>query len=128
MFKLELKFKNLTLQECTLQDGDSLCVGCRPENDIVVNDSSVSGLHAHIARKGDDLVLRDVGRRNGILANGVKMQTVQLKDGDIVKFGASHILKVSITAAENTEATITTEHLAAAFSDENFDFRTLLGK
>ncbi len=106
MFKLELRFQNIVLKGFNIEDGDTLKIGRDEANDIAITDSSISRLHACIARSGDELTVWDKGSKTGILVNEKKVESVQLKDGDIVRIGANHNLKVYITAS-NREPTMT---------------------
>jgi pSer/pThr/pTyr-binding forkhead associated (FHA) protein len=69
----------------------------------------VSRRHACIARKGENVVLREAGSTNGTFVNGLKVASAVLKNGDIVRIGDQHTLKVSIGAAEKGEETLTAE-------------------
>lgn len=107
---VELTSQTLTIVEYTLQDGDNLTVGRDPRNEISVDDITISRLHAVIARRGDTLLIWDKGSRNGILVNGAKVQSARLKNGDVIRLGAKHFLKVSIIKPKKGESTITAEH------------------
>ena len=109
MFKLELRFQNIVLKGFNIEDGDTLTIGRDEANDIAITDSSISRLHACIARSGDELTVWDKGSKTGIVVNERKVESLQLKDGDIVRLGANHNLKVYITA-NNREPTMTSAH------------------
>ena len=96
MFKLLLQFKDMTLQEYPLQDGDVLTVGSDPTNDIVIEVPPVSSKHAYIARMGEELILWGRGSNNGTLLNDMPVESAELSDGDCIEFGSRHCLKVSI--------------------------------
>jgi pSer/pThr/pTyr-binding forkhead associated (FHA) protein len=55
MFKLELKFQNITLREYTLKDGTNLSIGRDLKNDIVLNEPDVSRAHLYADKTGDEL-------------------------------------------------------------------------
>ncbi len=110
MFKLELRFQNIVLKGFSIEDGDTLTIGRDEANDIAINDSSISRLHACISRSGDELTVQDKGSKSGIVVNESKVESVQLKDGDIVSIGANHNLKVFITA-NNREPTMPAAHV-----------------
>ncbi len=66
-------------------DGDSV--------DIVLDDSTVSGLHVLLERVGAAWLLRDVGSRNGTRLNGERVDGQRrLRDGDEIIAGRSRIL------------------------------------
>ena len=87
MFILELRFHDLVLKEYTLKDGGRLTIGRHPDNDIAPKDAAVSKRHAIIERKGEKLIVLDNGSRNGTFVNGTKVQSAELYDDHIVKFG-----------------------------------------
>src|SRR3954466_13046740 len=48
-------------------------VGRAPEADLVIDDPSISRLHARFLVTGDAVVLSDAGSRNGTLVNGARI-------------------------------------------------------
>ncbi|RYZ09578.1 MAG: FHA domain-containing protein [Myxococcales bacterium] len=55
--------------------------------DLVVKAPAVSRVHAEVVREGRQLVLRDLGSRNGVLVNGRKVQSATLEPLDEVRIG-----------------------------------------
>ncbi len=53
---------------------DRITIGRTPNNDIVVNDSSVSRLHAYIRRDGNNWIVADAGSKNGSWLRGSKLE------------------------------------------------------
>ena len=94
MVILELRFKELVLKDYTLKEGDRLTIGRHSENDIVPKDAAVSNHHAVIERKDEKLIVIDKGSKNGIFVNEKRVQSAELNDDDIVKFGNELNLKV----------------------------------
>jgi len=94
MVILELRFKELVLKEYTLKEGDRLTIGRHPDNDIVPKDAAVSKHHAIIERVGEKLIVLDKESRNGTFVNDIKVQSAELNDEEIVKFGNELNLKV----------------------------------
>lgn len=67
-----------------------LSIGRIPDCDIVVNEPTVSKMHAELIINNDNVTVRDLGSTNGTYVNGVKIQSTQiLKKHDIVKVGNS---------------------------------------
>ncbi|MBM3809427.1 MAG: FHA domain-containing protein [Acidimicrobiia bacterium] len=67
---------------------DSLIVGRDPACDISEqNDPLMSRRHAAFTADVKDASVRDLGSRNGILVNGSKMPSAQLRNGDVVQIG-----------------------------------------
>lgn len=68
-------------------DGATTQVGRALDNDIVVNDASISRHHAIIEARDGVLMLRDLGSRNGTWAGGQRVTQAPLSDGAAIKFG-----------------------------------------
>ena len=114
MYKLELKLQNLTLKEYALASGAKLAIGRHPASEIVLDDMAVSRLHATIEVQGQKLLVFDHRSKNGIVVNGKKVQSAQLKHGDIVKIGKKFSIEVSGPPSKRREATVTGEHIKKA--------------
>jgi pSer/pThr/pTyr-binding forkhead associated (FHA) protein len=96
MYRLELKYQNLTVRECRLQDGDIRFICRAPENHIVVDDPGISRKHCFIIQMGDDLLLGDRGSKHMTLVNGIEVICAKLYHGDTIRIGVHHTLKFSI--------------------------------
>lgn len=65
-------------------------IGRAPENGVsLVNDSTVSRRHAHIAEENGQHVIYDDGSSNGTFVNRVRINVQALAVGDVVQFGSS---------------------------------------
>jgi pSer/pThr/pTyr-binding forkhead associated (FHA) protein len=96
VFRLELKYHNVTIREYRLQDGDIRFIGRAPENHIVIDDPGVSRNHSFIIQIGDELFVGDRASKHNTLVNGIGVICAKLNHGDIVRIGVNHILKASI--------------------------------
>lgn len=67
-------------------------VGRMPDNDIVLNKTSVSRHHAEIERLSDNYYIRDLGSTNGTLVNDKRVKRKKLQDGDRVTIATQHFL------------------------------------
>jgi len=68
-----------------------LTLGRAPSNVAVIPGDAypqVSAHHARIRQDGHDLVLEDLGSRNGTFVNGERVEQRRLRDGDIVQLGS----------------------------------------
>lgn len=65
-----------------------LSVGRTEDNDIYINDASVSVHHAELVLAGGEYVLRDLGSTNGIRVNGKPASEATLSPGDRLRFGS----------------------------------------
>ncbi len=67
---------------------DMTTIGSYPENDIYLDDKSVSRKHAAIKTdEGKRYEMRDFGSSNGTYVNNEKIDRKFLRDGDILRFG-----------------------------------------
>ncbi|AKU96106.1 Response regulator of zinc sigma-54-dependent two-component system [Labilithrix luteola] len=68
--------------------GERAAVGAAPGNDIVVDESTVSRLHAEFYLKDQTVWVRDLGSRNGTFIQSVQITDAKVPDGGLVRFGA----------------------------------------
>lgn len=73
---------NFVLEKTTVGRGD--------QNTLVIHDSSLSSNHCEILVNGPEVIVRDLGSRNGTFVNGARLtkQQAQLKSGQTVRFGS----------------------------------------
>ncbi|MBA4180536.1 MAG: hypothetical protein C0506_08110 [Anaerolinea sp.] len=62
-------------------------IGRSPANDLVLPVLSVSRQHAEIVRTPEGLVIRDLGSRNGVVVEGVRLPEYLLDGGGVVVLG-----------------------------------------
>ena len=67
--------------------GERLTFGRRPDNDVVINDPNVSGVHAEIVFEGGAPIIRDLGSMNGLFLDNRRIEEVLLSDGDTITLG-----------------------------------------
>jgi pSer/pThr/pTyr-binding forkhead associated (FHA) protein len=66
---------------------DTLTVGRLPENDLPLDDISVSSRHAELVLVNGDYLLKDLQSTNGTKVNGDRCKEWELQDGDQIIFG-----------------------------------------
>jgi pSer/pThr/pTyr-binding forkhead associated (FHA) protein len=64
-----------------LLDSDLTSIGRSTDNDIFLDDVTVSRKHAHIIREGRTYSIRDLGSLNGTYVDGKVEESAQLSDG-----------------------------------------------
>lgn len=71
--------------------GRPITMGRRPDNDVVVDDDTVSRRHALIIESPDGYVLRDLTSTNGTFVNKKKVGAIEhlLKHGDTIRLAGS---------------------------------------
>jgi len=63
-------------------------VGAVPGSQVTLHDPSVSRNHALIRWVGENILVEDLGSRNGTLLNGRLVKTATLRPGDVLSFGS----------------------------------------
>ena len=70
-----------------LKDGSTIHIGRAASNDITLTHSSISRSHALLEGQRDVWVVTDQHSANGVLVNGVRIEHVELKSGDVIGLG-----------------------------------------
>src|SRR5277367_6643336 len=65
---------------------ETITIGRMSGNTIVVNDSSISLVHAKITRKNGEFFLKDLNSTNGTQVNNQPITEAKLRDRDAVRF------------------------------------------
>ncbi len=69
-----------------------LRIGKKSDNDIVINDRTISRNHVEITGNDDNsYLLRDLNSTNGTTMNGMKVKEAFLSQGDLIQIGESKI-------------------------------------
>ena len=66
-------------------------IGRVRDNDLVLDDSTVSKHHAEVVREGGVFYLMDLGSTNGIKINGRRVKRRRLKNGDLAMLGKCRV-------------------------------------
>lgn len=127
--------------ELTFAEKQRLSIGRTKENDLIIDDNSISKIHAALVLNSDkQLIVADTGSTNGTYVNGQRIaygKGISIKNGDKVNFGTvavdfEHIPKEIETVDEEefqtqqeflTEDVAIAEHTSAptvAFQSEEF--------
>lgn len=85
MAKLILTLDGAVVREYPI-DKTRMTIGRKPENDVQLNDATVSGVHAAILLLQRAYV-EDLGSTNGTQLNGSKVQKRMLTHGDVIRIG-----------------------------------------
>ncbi|GIV14111.1 MAG: hypothetical protein KatS3mg021_2393 [Fimbriimonadales bacterium] len=92
LFRLTVLFPGGMSQEVVVPSY-GLAIGRSRENDLVINEPTVSNSHARIAIENNQLVLYDLNSSNGTWVNGRRIVRAVLKPSDVLQIG-SVIIKV----------------------------------
>jgi len=90
MSRLVLKFENSSLKEVPLGTRP-VTIGRAPDNDIQIDNLSVSNYHARVYVEAGSLVVEDLNSLNGSFLNDTRVERAMLKDGDNILIGKHEI-------------------------------------
>ena len=103
MARLIITHQGTVIKEYDLSK-EKVTVGRKPSNDIILDDPTVSGVHAAFLHMQHTYV-EDMNSTNGIKLNDKKINKRQLNHGDIVKIG-QHEFKFIDDAVQDFEKTV----------------------
>lgn len=90
---LQLQFKDKIISKYRLEKGNSLKIGRRETNDIVIENVSVSGKHAKVeSTENGGFMIMDLNSTNGTFVNDKMITTHTLKHGDIISVGKHRLI------------------------------------
>jgi predicted component of type VI protein secretion system len=104
-------------QSCGLPNGTHR-VGRAPQNDIVIQDESISAEHCELLVHGVEVIVRELGSRNGTFVNGVQVKA------------QSGVLRRQVLRLGRVEATIEYPEIVEESSTDNtavFTYRKVAG-
>ena len=70
---------------------DTIRIGTSPDNELVLNDDTVSRFHAEIIKTKDGYLIRDLNSTNGTFVGNVKVKEVFLAPSSIIRVGKTKI-------------------------------------
>ncbi len=100
-------------------DSEELTVGRSSQNDLVLEDPLVSRLHSIFMRRGDVVLLEDLGSHNGTYVNNERLHQIrQLHHGDtiVARIESSDVRGPSLITEENTVVSEPTAFAAQTFT------------
>ncbi|MCK5647637.1 MAG: FHA domain-containing protein [Gammaproteobacteria bacterium] len=89
--RLVLRFDGQDVQEFVLDKTD-ITIGRIANNDITIDNLSVSSHHATVHDMKDGAMIEDMNSTNGTFVNDIKVTRHTLKDGDIIAIGKHQIV------------------------------------
>ena len=102
MPKLTLKFKDTKISDFLLEEGRNITIGRRENNDIVIENLAVSGMHAKVDSIDKGYLLTDLKSKNGTFVNGQLVATHWLGHGDTVSIGKHTLVFAYAEGEERT--------------------------
>src|SRR5688572_16953798 len=99
MPELVLKLGDNVIQTYVF-DKDVMSIGRSRDNDVVVENLSVSRNHARIRRQTGKYVLTDLNSANGTYVNGVRVSKTEIVDNDVISIGKHKLQFANMVVAE----------------------------
>jgi pSer/pThr/pTyr-binding forkhead associated (FHA) protein len=84
---------------------DCFAIGRKTDNDLTIDDQSISSHHARIIKVQSVFFIEDLKSTNGTSVNEKRIDRHQLRDGDIISIGQHHLIFQDIGPAETTPTT-----------------------
>ena len=81
---------------------DVTIIGRNPDCDIVLQDPAISQEHVRIVEINGEYLLQDMGSRNGVYVNGLKINKTVLRDLDVIEIGAHSLKFVAETSLKSS--------------------------
>ena len=97
---------------------DKLEIGRRPNSDIVLNESSVSAMHAQIIRVGESWKVLNLLSSNGTFVNGEKVSEKVINIGDRIAFAEAEFVLALVDnpkPKKNADKNMTLIFIVSAF-------------
>lgn len=96
--KITIRFNGRKIDELLLTR-DLMTIGRKLDNDIRLEDATVSNTHARLIKKESGLYIEDCDSTNGTLVNGIPVSSKKLMHGDMVVIG-KYTLNIELIASE----------------------------
>jgi|GEM_PF-1440823 pSer/pThr/pTyr-binding forkhead associated (FHA) protein len=84
--KITIRFNGRKIDELLLTRS-LMTIGRKLDNDIRLEDTTVSSHHARLLQKDAGIFIEDCDSTNGTLVNGISVHDKKLKNGDVVVIG-----------------------------------------
>ncbi len=124
---LILKYDDQKLKTYRLDASGRICIGRAQKNEIPVDDTAVSTLHAEIEPEGEHFFLTDFNSRNGTFVNKELVISRRLAHGDVISVG-NHTLVFVYDKDEKKPAPPDQENYQATMQLDTHEHRARLAK
>jgi pSer/pThr/pTyr-binding forkhead associated (FHA) protein len=100
MPKLLLKFNAAVIKELAM-DKESISIGRKPDNDIVIDNPAISGHHCKLTLEGGGYYVEDLESTNGTFVNEKRIKKSGLHHNDVVGVAKHAVVFLNEAAAES---------------------------
>lgn len=99
--KLIIRFNGRKIDELILTR-ERFSIGRKLDNDLRLEDTTVSSHHARLIVKSGSLYIEDCDSTNGTLVNGMQISDKKLADGDVIVIGKYTIVNEEVVHEPDT--------------------------
>lgn len=96
MIRLQVKFNGRVIQELESEQ-DEIAIGRNADNDLQIDNVTVSGRHARIIKEKNKYLVEDLDSTNGTYVNEKKVGRRVLRERDLITLG-KHSIAVSFAS------------------------------
>jgi pSer/pThr/pTyr-binding forkhead associated (FHA) protein len=100
---IQHQFKGATI--CHYELADRMTIGRAADNDLVIDDATVSAHHAVVEKMEYGYQIRDLGSTNGMRVNGEKTELCALHPDQFITIG-THTLCFLTTLSDSLQQTL----------------------
>jgi two-component system, cell cycle response regulator len=73
--------------------GEPVVIGRGSDAGLAIDDAHISRSHARVLRVPEGFVIEDLGSKNGVFVNGVRVRRHVMRDGDRIQLASSSLIK-----------------------------------
>jgi len=118
---LSLRFKDRVIDKFPVESGETITIGRKDTNDIVIDNLAVSSFHARIDSVSATFILTDLQSTNGTFVNDRLVSTHTLRNKDLIKIGKHQILFDSTDIEKKLDSDFGENVLHDSSERDNFD-------
>jgi len=112
MIKILIKYESSFIKEFQTEK-DSITIGRKGDNDLVLDNPTISGHHCKIYKAGDSYFVEDLNSTNGTFLNGKKILKAGIKKNDVLTLVKYSLIFMSEYGTPNQNSVNQTEQKTA---------------
>ncbi|MDH3346513.1 MAG: FHA domain-containing protein [Desulfobulbaceae bacterium] len=118
MATITVKFNNKVLFIHPLELNKPVTIGRLNDNDIVIDNVAVSGIHAQIVSDETGFIIKDLGSKNGIFIDGKPVKARRINNCDIIQLGKHELLFNDHGMTSQVDMSMMNKNATATFSPD----------